>query len=82
MDSSFWFDTTNLEWWPIVRFDSLHPSQKKSVMSGYVFQGLTSTKQGLMCLASEASEARTCNPSASRQALYHWATALPEWPIV
>ena len=35
-----------------------------------------------MCLAqgpqrSEAGEARTCGPSVSSQALYHWATALP-----
>ena len=35
-----------------------------------------------MCLAqgpqrSDAGEARTRNPSVSSQALYHWATALP-----
>ena len=35
-----------------------------------------------MCLAkgpqrSDAGEARTCGPSVSSQALYHWATALP-----
>ena len=35
-----------------------------------------------MCLAqgpqrSDASEARTHNPSVSSQTLYHWATALP-----
>ena len=35
-----------------------------------------------MCLAqgpqhSDASEARTRGPSVSSQALYHWATALP-----
>ena len=28
---------------------------------------------------SDASEAPTPNPSVSSQALYHWATALPEW---
>ena len=37
-----------------------------------------------MCLAqgpqcSEAGEARTCGPSVSSQALYHWATALPKF---
>ena len=36
-----------------------------------------------MCLAqgpqrSDAGEARTRGPSVSSQALYHWATALPE----
>ena len=36
-----------------------------------------------MCLAqgpqrSDAGEARTRSPSVSSQALYHWATALPE----
>ena len=37
-----------------------------------------------MCLAqgpqrSDAGEARTRGPSVSSQALYHWATALPDW---
>ena len=37
-----------------------------------------------MCLAqgpqrSDAGKARTRGPSASSQALYHWATALPEF---
>ena len=36
-----------------------------------------------MCLAqepqrSDAGEARTRGPSVSSQALYHWATALPD----
>ena len=32
---------------------------------------------------SDADEARTRNPSVSSQALYHWATALPEtsWDV-
>ena len=35
-----------------------------------------------MCLAqgpqrSDAGEARTCDPSFTSQALYHWATSLP-----
>ena len=39
-----------------------------------------------MCLAqgpqrSDAGEARTRGPSVSSQALYHWATALPETPV-
>ena len=34
-----------------VWFDSLRPSQQFSVMSGQVFLGWISTKQGLMCLA-------------------------------
>ena len=38
---------------PIVWFDSLRPSQKFSVILGWVFLGWTSTKQGLMCLAQE-----------------------------
>ena len=38
-----------------------------------------------MCLAqgpqrSDAGEARTRYPSVSSQALYHWATALPDSP--
>ena len=38
-----------------------------------------------MCLAqgpqrSDAGEARTWGPSVSSQALYHWATALPQIP--
>ena len=37
-----------------------------------------------MCLAhgpqrSDAGEARACGPSVLNQALYHWATALPDW---
>ena len=37
-----------------------------------------------MCLAqgpqrSDAGEARTRGPSVSSQALYHWATALPQY---
>ena len=37
-----------------------------------------------MCLAqgpqrSDTGEARTCSPSVSSQALYHWATALPNF---
>ena len=40
-----------------------------------------------MCLAqgpqrSDACEARTRGPSVSSQALYHWATALPNKDIV
>ena len=47
-------------------------------MSGQIFLGRTSTKQGLMCLASRhntvaAREARNCNHSISIQTLYHWA---------
>ena len=39
-----------------------------------------------MCLAqgpqrSDAGEARTRGPSVSSQALYHWATALPEYGL-
>ena len=34
-----------------------------------------SSAQGPQC--SDAGEARTCGPSVSSQALYHWATALP-----
>ena len=39
-----------------------------------------------MCLAqgsqrSDTDEARTCGPSVSSQALYHWATALPHQGI-
>ena len=29
---------------------------------------------------SDAGEARTCGPSVSNQVLYHWATALPDYP--
>ena len=65
-----------------VWFDSLHPTNNLSVKQGRVFLGWTSTKLGLMCLAqgpqrSDPSEAQTCGPSVSSQALYHWATALP-----
>ena len=40
-----------------------------------------------MCLAqgpqrSDAGEARTRGPSVSSQALYHWATALPQEPVI
>ena len=40
-----------------------------------------------MCLAkgpqrSDAGEAQTSGLSVSSQALYHWATALPNWPYV
>ena len=39
-----------------------------------------------MCLAqgpqrSDAGEARTRGPSVSSQALYHWATALPQFTL-
>ena len=50
-------------------------------MSGQVFLGWTSTKQGLMCLTQghntvAAGEAQTRNPLVTSQALYHWATVL------
>ena len=66
-----------------VWFDSLPPINNLSVEQGRVFLGWTSSKKGQMCLAqgpqrSDASEARTCGPSASSQALYLWATALPK----
>ena len=40
-----------------------------------------------MCLAqgpqrSDNGEARTRGPSVSSQALYHWATALPEYYVI
>ena len=40
-----------------------------------------------MCLAqgpqrSDAGEFRTRGPSVSSQALYHWATALPEFFVI
>ena len=65
-----------------VWFDSLHPINNLSVKQGRVFLGWTSTKIGWMCLpkgpqCSDAGEARTRGPSVSSQALYHWATALP-----
>ena len=65
-----------------VWFDSLRPINNLSVKQGRVFLGWTSTKLGQMCLAqgpqrSDACEARTCGPSVSSQALYHWATVLP-----
>ena len=50
------------------------PVNNFSVMSGRVFLGWTSTKQGLMCLArtqrSDTDEDRTLNPSVSSQAPY------------
>ena len=57
-----------------VWFDSLRPINNFSVKQGRVFLGRTSTKLGKMCLAqgpqrSDASEARTCGPSVSSQAL-------------
>ena len=45
------------------------PVNNFSVMSKRVFLGLTSTKQGLMCLAQDAGEARTRNTSVSSQTL-------------
>ena len=57
------------------------PVNKFSVMSGWVFMGLTIAKQGLMCLAhgyNAVSPARL-EPAAFRspnQALYHCATVL------
>ena len=49
-----------------------------SVMSGQVFLGLTSAKQGLMCLAQghNAVTPLRLEPSFSNQALHHWVTAL------
>ena len=46
---------------------------------GGVFLDWTSTKLGLMCLAQEhkAVTPVRLEPSVSSQALYHWATALP-----
>ena len=35
----------------------------------------------LKVTCSDASEARTCNPSVSSQALYHWATSSQKGPI-
>ena len=67
----------------VLFFDSLHPINNLSVKQGRVFLGWTSTKLGLNCLAqgpqhSDAGEVRTRGPSFSSQALYHWATALPQ----
>ena len=63
--------------------DSLRPINNLSVKQVQV----TSTKLESMCLArgpqcSDTDEARTCSPSVSSQALYHWATALPLCEIV
>ena len=66
-----------------VCFDSLCPSQQLS----YVGRGLPGFNQYLAKInvsysrtqCSDAGEAQTRNPSASSQALYHWATALPEY---
>ena len=65
-----------------VWFDSLRPINNLSVKQGRVFLGWTSTKLGLMCLAqgpqcNDIGEAWTRHPLVSSQALYHWATALP-----
>ena len=40
-----------------------------------------------MCLAqapqrSDAGEARICGPSVSSQAIYHWATVLPDFFVI
>ena len=66
-------------------FDSLCPINNISVLKGQVSLGWTSTKLGLMFLLkdktqwrSDAGEARTRGPSVASQALYHWATALPQ----
>ena len=65
-----------------VWFDSLRPINNLSGIKGRVFLGRTSTKLGLMFLLkdqhSDAGETQTRGPSVSRQALYHWATALPK----
>ena len=65
-----------------VCIDSLRHINNLSVIKGLVFLGCPNTKLGIMCLAqgpqrSDAGEARTRGPLVSSQALYHWATVLP-----
>ena len=60
-----------------VWFDSLRPINNLSVKQGRVFQGWTSTKLRLMCLAQGPQ--RSDAGEVSSQALYHWATAIPNW---
>ena len=61
-----------------VWFDSSHPINNLSVIKGRVFLGWTSTKLGLMFLLKDTTQWRRWG-SNPRQALYHWATALPTW---
>ena len=62
----------------IVWFDSLHTSQQFFSYVRVLLDWI-STKQGSSSRTqpSAASVAQTWNPSILRQALYHWATALP-----
>ena len=64
-----------------VWFDSLCPSQQPFSYVGMGLPGLNQYKAriNVSCSwtqGSDASEARTHNPSVLCQALYHWATAL------
>ena len=65
-----------------VWFDYLRPINNLSVVKGPVFLDWTSTKLGLIICSriqlSDAGETRTCGPSVSSRALYHWATAPPQ----
>ena len=80
---SKWNDFSNSEsQWCFVWYDSIHPSQQ---FLSYVGKGLTRLNQYLARInvsfsriqCSDACEAPTRNPSVSSQALYHWATELP-----
>ena len=63
-------DGTRFVW-----FDLLRPINNLSVIKRWVFLGWTSTKLGFMFLLKDTMQ---WHPSASSQALYHWATALPD----
>ena len=63
-----------------VWFDSLRPINNLSVIKELVFLGWTNTKLWLMFLLKDTTQwhrwGSTRYPSVSRQALFHWATAL------
>ena len=64
-----------------VWFDSLRPINNLSVIKGRSFLGWTNTKLGLMFLLKDTTQwhrwGSNPRPFVSSQALYHWATALP-----
>ena len=72
---------------PAVWFDSLRSSQQFFcyVRTGLPWLNQYQARINVSCSMtqrSDAGEAQTLNPSISREALYHWATALQHFYIV
>ena len=66
------YNKTIVDFCLFVWFDSLRPSQQFSAMSGRVFLGWTSNKQGLMCLAQFLMKPADLDLHYTQPVSTHW----------